>query len=52
MIDVPGHRDFTKNMITGVQMADAAVMVVSAGYGEFEVGYSAEGQTKEHLILA
>ncbi len=45
IIDVPGHRDFIKNMITGASQADAAILVVSAKDGVQE-------QTKEHLYLA
>jgi len=45
IIDVPGHRDFVKNMITGASQADAAVLVVSAKDG-------IQDQTKEHLYLA
>ncbi len=52
IIDAPGHRDFVKNMITGASQADAAIVVVSARPGEFEAGMSAEGQTREHLLLA
>jgi len=52
IIDAPGHRDFIKNMITGTSQADAAILIVAAGRGEFEAGISADGQTREHALLA
>jgi len=52
IIDAPGHRDFIKNMITGTTQADCAILVVSAATGEFEQGFSKEGVTKEHALLA
>eukprot|EP00457_Paulinella_chromatophora_P003711 gb/GEZN01003719.1/.p1 GENE.gb/GEZN01003719.1/~~gb/GEZN01003719.1/.p1 ORF type:complete len:508 (+),score=106.03 gb/GEZN01003719.1/:209-1732(+) len=52
IIDAPGHRDFIKNMITGATQADAAMLMLTAAKGEFEAGWSAEGQTKEHALLA
>lgn len=52
IIDAPGHRDFIKNMITGTSQADAAILVIASPVGEFEGGWSAEGQTREHALLA
>jgi len=45
IIDVPGHRDFVKNMITGASQADAAILIVSAKDG-------IQDQTREHLYLS
>jgi elongation factor 1-alpha len=39
-------------MITGTSQADAAILVISAGTGEFEAGISTTGQTREHALLA
>jgi elongation factor 1-alpha len=39
-------------MITGTSQADAAILIIAAGTGEFESGFSKEGQTKEHALLA
>jgi elongation factor Tu len=44
-IDMPGHADYVKNMITGVAQVDGAILVVSALDG-------AMPQTREHLLLA
>jgi len=52
IIDAPGHRDFIKNMITGTSQADVAILIIASGTGEFEAGYSKEGQTREHALLA
>jgi elongation factor 1-alpha len=52
IIDAPGHRDFVKNMITGTSQADCAILMISAGTGEFEAGISQDGSTKEHALLA
>ena len=52
VIDAPGHKDFLKNMITGTSQADAAMLVVSAGKGEFETGFDPTGQTRQHALLA
>merc|ERR1712160_120539 len=52
IIDAPGHRDFIKNMITGTSQADAAILMIAAGRGEFEAGFSKDGQTREHALLA
>lgn len=52
VIDAPGHRDFIKNMITGTSQADCAILVIGSGVGEFEAGISADGQTREHALLA
>lgn len=52
IIDAPGHKDFIKNMIVGACQADAAILMVTAGKNEFEAGFSADGTTKEHALLA
>merc|ERR1712060_504883 len=52
IIDAPGHRDFIKNMITGTSQADAAVLMIAGDVGGFEAGFSKDGQTREHALLA
>ena len=52
IIDAPGHRDFIKNMITGTSQADAAILVIPAKKGDFEAAICAEGQAREHALLA
>merc|ERR1712110_415726 len=52
IIDAPGHRDFIKNMITGTSQADCAILMIASPPGEFEAGYSEDGQTREHALLA
>ncbi len=44
-VDMPGHRDYIKNMITGAAQIDGAVLVVAASDGPMP-------QTREHLLLA
>jgi len=39
-------------MITGTSQADAAILMIAAGMGEFEAGFSKDGQTREHALLA
>ena len=52
IIDAPGHRDFIKNMITGTSQADVAILMIASPAGEFESGWSKDGQTREHALLA
>jgi elongation factor Tu len=44
-VDMPGHADYVKNMITGAAQIDGAVLVVSAADGPMP-------QTREHILLA
>ena len=44
-VDMPGHRDYIKNMITGAAQMDGAILVVAATDGPMP-------QTKEHVLLA
>jgi elongation factor Tu len=44
-VDMPGHADYVKNMITGAAQVDGAILVVSATDG-------AMPQTREHVLLA
>ena len=36
---------------TGAAQADVAILVVNATRGEFETGFEAGGQTREHAML-
>jgi elongation factor Tu len=44
-VDMPGHADYVKNMITGAAQVDGAILVVSAVDGVMP-------QTREHVLLA
>jgi len=39
-------------MITGTSQADAALLMIAANAGGFEAGFSKDGQTREHALLA
>ena len=42
-VDMPGHADYIKNMITGAAQVDGAILVVSAADGPMP-------QTREHVF--
>jgi elongation factor Tu len=44
-VDMPGHADYVKNMITGAAQMDGAILVVAATDGPMP-------QTREHVLLA
>src|ERR1700739_1196083 len=44
-VDMPGHADYIKNMITGAAQIDGAILVVSAADGPMP-------QTRQHVLLA
>jgi elongation factor Tu len=44
-VDMPGHADYVKNMITGAAQIDGAILVVGADDGPMP-------QTREHVLLA
>jgi elongation factor Tu len=44
-VDMPGHADYVKNMITGAAQIDGAILVVAANDGPLP-------QTREHVLLA
>ncbi|MBQ2247045.1 MAG: elongation factor Tu [Selenomonadales bacterium] len=44
-VDCPGHADYVKNMITGADQMDGAILVVSAADGPMP-------QTREHILLS
>ncbi|MGB3410292.1 MAG: elongation factor Tu [Microthrixaceae bacterium] len=44
-VDMPGHADYIKNMITGAAQVDGAILVVNAADGPMP-------QTREHVVLA
>ena len=52
LLDAPGHLDFVPNMIMGAAQAEAALLVVDCTPNNFESGFSAGGQTREHALLA
>ena len=44
-VDMPGHADYVKNMITGAAQIDGAILIVAANDGPLP-------QTREHILLA
>ena len=48
IFDAPGHKNYVPNMIMGAALADFGALVISAKKGEFEAGFDADGQTREH----
>lgn len=47
LIDVPGHRELVRNMLSGASMADAAILIVSAKRDE-----GLQDETRLHIFIA
>jgi elongation factor 1-alpha len=47
MIDVPGHKELVRNMLSGASLADAAILIISAREDE-----GLQDETRLHIYLA
>ena len=48
----PGHRNVTKNTITGTSQADCAILIIAICTNGLEAGAFEDVHTREHALLA
>ena len=52
MVNTPGHKEYIKNVISGVNQSDCALLMVSSIPTELEASLAPEGQTKDHALFS
>eukprot|EP01012_Entosiphon_sulcatum_P048777 TRINITY_DN6730_c0_g1_i1.p1 TRINITY_DN6730_c0_g1~~TRINITY_DN6730_c0_g1_i1.p1 ORF type:complete len:445 (-),score=47.50 TRINITY_DN6730_c0_g1_i1:1040-2353(-) len=52
LMDTPGNRDYTRSLLAGIAVADAALLLIDASVGAFEAGFARDGWTRLHASIA